>query len=177
MFHWFDLLLFGGFCIGFTQYHVQDRRRMLGIRIAVTFLFTSYFYASGAYSGAVVAGISCLAVFLQYLVPQDRLAETFWHRNIGACLFAVIGVSLTYQGPADMLPVIAFVICRFGEAQADPQHIRYGLLISVSCWVAYAINLEMWLLAIADTIMVMSNMYAIVKHRKTAALAAARVRA
>ena len=161
MFQWFDILLIAAFGLGFYQYHVRIRRRILYIRLGVLLFYAFYFYFYGAMAGAIVSGISFLAVLTQIILPEPQEKKKLPLRHIVACCFAVIGIFAAYESHSDLLPLMGIIIARFSEAQNHPQHMRYGFIGSILCWIFYSFDQEMWLALIADIILLFSNFWAI----------------
>ena len=161
MFQWFDILLITAFGLGFYQYHVHIRRRILYIRLGVLFFYSLYFYFYGAMAGAIVSGISFFAVLTQITLPEPQEQKKLPLRHIVACCFAVIGVFAAYESHSDLLPLMGIIIARFSEAQNHPQHMRYGFIGSILCWIFYSFDQEMWMALIADIILLFSNFWAI----------------
>jgi hypothetical protein len=147
--------------IGYSQYFVARRRKMMLIKVVACMFSLTYFWILGAESAALAVGIAMTGSAMQGAFPDEMLAKTRMLRTVFAVGLAVAGMIVMADDLSQIWPLLAVAGARLVEVQSCTQRIRLGLLFSQMCWIFYAVDQGMVLLFFAENLAIMLNLSSI----------------
>lgn len=152
----------GAFLLGVTWPLLPTRRMMMLAQLAASILFASYFFLSGAVSGAAIGVIFSLQCVLA--LPERRPA---WAGLVYLGSFpAAIAVTIaTWQGMASIGAMIAIFSATLSRWQLNPQIMRLTFFGVVLGWGLHNFISHTWYGLAADTVTVLTLTGAILRER------------
>lgn len=114
----------------------------------------------------LAAMISGLGGLMQACFADDVLHKTKKLRTGVAVLLAGASILVSAGNSLEALPLVAVINSRLMEIQSCRQRIRVGYILSMTCWITYAISSGLILLYITENLNMLSNLYAIWKEEK-----------
>jgi hypothetical protein len=161
-----------GYLLGLSMFHMRRRRTFLLINAVASVPFVFYMLSREAHTGALVStmvGINCLLMAALPEVDSPRLKAV----RIGFALTVIsIGTWFLYKTPIDLLPMLAFIIARLAETRSNTQHIRFGFMPVQVLWMGYGALSGAYVIVIGECALLLSNLWASVRHHKKQKLAA-----
>lgn len=127
----------------------------------ISFLFKSFhYYLLGGISGFVTSFISMLRNIVFY-----RIKENYILTIIFILIYLIIGI-VTYNSFYSLLPVIATIVYTLIINYDNPKYLRLGMLFTSITWLIYNIYIISYSGIIIQIIMIITNIFAIIKLDK-----------
>lgn len=127
----------------------------------ISFLFKSFhYYLLGGISGFVTSFISMLRNIIFY-----RIKENYILTIIFILIYIIIGI-VTYNSSYSLLPVIATTVYTLIINYDNPKYLRLGMLFTSITWLIYNIYIISYSGIIIQIIMIITNIFAIIKLDK-----------
>ena len=161
MFEWANLVYLVACMIGWCVLFINNRRRMMALKVVGNFFSIAYFIMLGAHTAVLAIVIATLGSFMQGVFPDRMLAKTVFLRTGIAVSLAVAGMFTMAHDVSQLWPLVAVVIARISEVQSCTQRIRFGFLFAQMCWIAYAVEQNMLLLYVTENIATALNAFSI----------------
>lgn len=125
-------------------YISKSKKEALWMNAACCTACAVYLFIEGGHAG-VVACIAAAAgsLFQLYMSKNQNGSESLkvgLYKISGTTLFTVIGISMIYQSPSDLVLIVAIASCRGAEMLKEARHIKLGYLFAESLWFIYAAN-------------------------------------
>lgn len=121
--------------------------------------FAIYAFLKNEYVAMAMPAIGGLTGIIQLGMPESRSRKHVIMRNIIAVISAVIACTLFYEKPADLLPCLAFVTIRMGEAQQSAAFMKSGFILGAILWLIFGIWVELYLMVALESIMITIFLY------------------
>lgn len=127
----------------------------------ISFFFKAlHYYLLGGMSGFLTSLISMIRNIIFYKIKESKI-WTF----LFIIIFLIIAI-LTYNNPYTLLPVFATIIYTLIINYDNPTYLRYGMFITSTSWLIYNIYIFSYSGMLIQTIMIISNIIAIIKLDK-----------
>lgn len=127
----------------------------------ISFLFKSvHYYLLGGISGFVTSFISMLRNLIFY-----RIKENYIFTIIFILIYIVIGI-VTYNSFYSFLPAIATIVYTLIINYDNPKYLRLGMLFTSITWLIYNVYIISYSGIIIQIIMIVTNIFAILKLDK-----------
>lgn len=126
----------------------------------ISFLFKAiHYYLLGGISGFLTSLISMIRNIIIYKTKNKTLTIIF------IIIYIIIGI-ITLKSIFTILPVIATITYTIIITKNNPKYLRYGTLITSITWLIYNIYIMSYSTIVLQTIMIISNIIAIIKLDK-----------
>lgn len=126
----------------------------------ISFLFKAiHYYLLGGISGFLTSLISMIRNIIIYKTQNKTLTIIF------IIIYITIG-TITLKSIFTILPVIATITYTIIITKNNPKYLRYGTLITSITWLIYNIYIMSYSAIVLQTIMIISNIIAIIKLDK-----------
>ena len=101
-----------------------------------------YLFLEGGHAGVVACIAAALGALFQLYMSQKQgdtaSLKADLYKLAGSTLFTIIGISMIYQSPSDLVLIFAIAICRGSEMLKDARHVKLGYLFAEALWFIYA---------------------------------------
>lgn len=161
-----ELIFIFAFLVNICHFHASTRQRMMMMKFGVGALYALYFFCLGAQTAMMAAMITSLGGLAQACFADNVLHKTKGLRAGVAVFLAGAAIVVSAASSLEALPLVGVICSRLSEIQSCRQRIRIGYILSMTCWITYAISSGLILLYITENLNMLSNLYAIWKEEK-----------
>ena len=162
----YDFSFLISFLLIVCHFHAGTRQRMMAMKFVAALFAGFYFWGVGAQTAMYAVCISGLGGLTQAIFADHVLEKTRLLRLGIAIALASMGIVLSATNSLEALPLVATIISRLSEVQACRQRIRFGYVLSTSCWITYALSSGLMILFITENLNMLSNLLAVWRHEQ-----------
>ena len=153
------------FAIG--SFWSNTERKLLLLNLGLCVALASLLAFEQAWGGAVVITVAGLSTTYR-IVTQKLLPAyaTYIILTLMTVLVASINTLTGKTGLLELMPVLTFMVYRFGELHCKEAGLRTCMIIGSVNFTAYGVATQTWGLAITEALFAISNAWYYVKLRK-----------
>lgn len=148
-----------GFIIGITGYFCErDRHMKIFLGVSISMISTSFFIM-GAYTGAVLSGISAVRFFIAVNNKSKILTIPFM-------VFYIISGYFTYSEFIDIFPILASLFGTYALFNLKRIRLRVGIIFAAMLWLCYDFSIGSIGACMLDISTITANIIFIIKSNK-----------
>ncbi len=158
--------LFGGFAVvlGFLNYQVKTREKLLFIHLSTTICFSVHYMLIGAYAGMAMNLVGAVRNTVFFFVGKNGKVSRGY--SIGfAILMAVMGI-ISWEAWYSVLAVIALTVNSYAMSFSDPNNIRKSILITSPMVLVYDALARSYGGTVYETVAIISAVIGIVRYKR-----------
>ena len=137
------------------SFYGKDTNHILYIQIFSTILFSVHYLLLGAYSGLLICSYELIRDYLYYRTDKDN------HIFIGSIIVYGVSIFMTFTSLLDIFPYIASLIDGYFLTKKRVI-IVIGGIVAYTLWLFYNLYVKSYSGAIADSIIIISNLYILI---------------
>lgn len=125
--------------LGFINYQVKTREKLLFVHMATTLCFVLHYLCLGAWTGMMLNGVGFIRNVVFYFVGKKGKVSQFWAISF-AVLMGAIGVTtslISHEGWYFVFMVLGLLINSYSMSFSNPNNIRKSILVSSPLVLAY----------------------------------------
>jgi len=138
----------------------KSTKQILLLQTISFFFKTIHYYLLGGISGFLTSLISMIRNLIFYKIKESRIWTILF-----IVIYIIIGI-VTLKHIYTLLPVIATITYTLIINYNNPKYLRYGIFLTSLTWLIYNIYINSYSGIIIQTIMIISNIIAIIKLDK-----------
>ena len=147
------------------SFYKKEKRSILFMQIFSYIMFTSHYYLLNGLTGAMCNFLCLVAFIIIYIFDKYK----FKNKKLliySLIPFLVIISLITYENIFSLFPIVASIITIASFVSNDENKIRQVGIISVFCWLIYAIVYKSYISIIFETFTFIATVLAFIKNSK-----------
>ena len=145
------------------SYYRKNTNKILVFQIIANITFCFHYLLLGAFSGVLICGIEALCNYGYYKTDKDKYIYRI------SIPFRILGGTFMIKTWVDILPILASLVDGYSLTK-NKEFVIIGGIITYLIWVIYDLSVMSFTGAIFDGIIVISNIYIIIKNNKNSIL-------
>ena len=165
------VFLSGWFIFTIAIMYMKKYELTLSANMVATASMAMYFFIKAEDVAGAMLLIAFFSSFIQLIISY--ISEKKSHlmlRNLIAATIAIIVCIYKYQGPTDILPCLAFIIVRMGEAQNSAMFMKLGIIGAMVTFLIFGLFTELYYMSALQAVVVIVFAEKTLRDRKKANL-------
>lgn len=150
--------------LGFINYQVKTRERVLYIHIATALCFVVHYLLLGAYVGMTMNIIGVIRNVVFYFVGKKGKVARGWVLGFAGAM-AVMGI-VAWESWYSVFALVGLVINSCAMSFSNPNNIRKSILVTSPMVIVYNLFVHSWGGVIYETVVILSSVMGILRFGK-----------
>jgi hypothetical protein len=149
------------FIVVLISFWCRDRKKILGVQIGSSILYSVQYLLLGGYSGL---GVNILGI-IKSVIFVNKKENSKKFLIIFVIAYIIVGV-LTWDSMISLFPIIGSLVYVIASFHDNPQYIRIGAIIASVFWIIYNVSVMAYVGCVTESILMVSNILAVIRMRE-----------